>query len=239
MSLFKKNIILIFILIASLAIVSAYADQPAAQLNKNGEKQAEENLERGTKKVLLFLKTSEQLTDHQKVILSDDSKESENSGDNPLNVFPEQKTENQEQFSDNQSPKILSLETILAQIENLSADLKLQFEKYQSQNCSACDQKTDSTLEEYSSSIGYRSWQEYSLSKQYYLAREYFLANQDSLLKKPSSENNSSTCANILAGGAEATCSCNDPSCYTDTPKGRYYHCAGPCCCVCCSICCR
>jgi len=156
-----------------------------------------------------------------------------------LTAYSEQKEESPEQFFDNQSPKILSLETILAQIENLSADLKLQFEKYQSQNCSACDQKTDSTLEEYSSSIGYRSWQEYSLSKQYYLAREYFLANQDSLLKKPSSENNSSTCANILAGGAGATCSCNDPSCYTDTPKGRYYHCAGPCCCVCCSICCR
>ncbi|MEA2113342.1 MAG: hypothetical protein U9P63_01635 [Patescibacteria group bacterium] len=54
-------------------------------------------------------------------------------------------------------------------------------------------------------------------------------------------QSSGSICTTILASPGGGGCNCDNAMgpCYTDTPYGRVWHCAGLCCCACCPVCCR
>ena len=237
---FKEILILIFVILGCLAIFLFSPNQP------NPEKEAfnypdYQNYQQSIPESL-FKETEEMITEQKEYF-------SQSQLTRELNLSPSQEkiAPFQDLFypDDSQSGSTangnkLSLEDILAQTENLSSDLKLEFEEiYQAVSCptcSGCGQRPDqdSRLEEYLVSQGYSDWSEYASSQNYQTAEEYFQNNQNRLLRE--SFSSYQTVYAQLGGGL---CSCADPSCYVDTPHVRYYHCLGPCCCVCCVICCR
>ncbi len=229
MSAFKEFFILVLILASAFIISLTASDKPSNQTNIKKNISSADLSENQNAPKSLF---------KQIWGLNQCSSETNESADieiKPTNENLSVIIEEQDQIVI-QKDKI-SLEDILAEVENLSADLKTKLEKMeQDRNCPNCEQE-DEDLKNYLLSIGYSSWEEYSLSKQYQSAKEYFLTNQESLLSQSLSDT-SPSCQSIL-GSLSAVCGCNDPSCYVDTAYGRVYYCAGPCCCVCCVICCR
>lgn len=137
-----------------------------------------------------------------------------------------------------QKTTILSLETVLTEIKNMSSKIESELKENMEKNTEEKEKEINTVLKDYLSSIGYPSWKEYSLSEDYYLAKEWFLINEDSF--KEEFENALPLCSTVLAVGGGGACSCDYAvgTCYQDTPSGRYYHCLGACCCACCVICC-
>jgi len=231
MSFRKEILILIFVLTGCLAIVFSDFGQSDNKLQP-AEESGQEEIPAPSQVIGIFQQTQE--SNHFTIDRSaaETSRVEENNDLETIAFMPEENTEPW-------SEAFLSLENILAEVKNLSSDLNLEFEEYQSKTCSICQQDLeenddlDDDLKEYLSSKGYSSWGAYSTSTDYRLVEEYFLSNKNNLLQK-----SLSTYPTIYAQ-AGLGCGCWDPACYVVTPAGIYWHCLGPCCCATCFICAR
>jgi len=236
MSLRKEILILFFVLAGCLIIVFTNPSQSVNQLSNRVQPAEEPNqgeIPVPSQNLGIFQQNQESsrpFVNH--FFTKTDSIVEENNNLETIASMPEENIESWSQAS-------LSLEDILAKVKNLSSDLNLEFEEYQSKICSTCHQDLeendtlDDGLKEYLSSKGYSSWEAYSTSTDYRLVEEDFLSNKNNLLRE-----SPSTYPTIYAQ-AGLGCGCWDPACYTVTPWGIYWHCLGPCCCATCFICAR
>ena len=218
---FKEKFIPAFILVSCLAIILfSYEwtdNKPIENINNNINQEK-------TEKLSLFKNSQkiEQLTENQNTT-TEQKIEEENTNIPETNI---------PLIQDN-TIKYLTIEAVLAEIEDLSS--KLVDRPQNSTTCSLCSANNE-FLEEALLMVGFPSWEEYFSSEKFLQGLAYYKANENLFWKD---EYSTSLCEDTLAVGAGG-CSCDnaDGPCYTDTSHGRIWHCAGLCCCACCAVCC-
>lgn len=226
----KEILILIFVLFGCLVITFTNYNQPVSENIQQTETSKTILSETPYQVKALIWGETKDLEERSEKQPQDDEKNqyvSEN-----LELVQGNPQQAEESCGEIRSPETtLSLETILAEVKNLSSDLWLEFRTIRQEDCPSCAQSEDN----YYLVMGYFSWEEYLSSEQYRSDKENRLANQNSLSDENLSLEYSSPsiCATILAVAGGPGCSCAPPCC---TPSGC--PCASPCCCVCCPVCC-